>query len=391
MKRKICVVTGSRAEYGVLYHTLKHIDESKDLELLLVATGMHLSKEFGYTVDEIIKDDFLISDRIEILMSSDTTVGIGKSIGIGVIGFTDCLKRLSPDIMLIVGDRYEIFAAATAAMSINLPIAHISGGEITEFAIDEQIRHAITKMSHIHFVALEENAERVKQMGEEAWRVHVVGGPWVDNIKHMKKISKNNLKKILKINFSHPTILVTYHPVTLQASETGLHIKNLLDALAMIDAEIIFTYPNADAGGGIIISAIETFVKSCPKAKAFKSLGSLLYLNLLSHVDLVVGNSSSGVVETQIFKLPVVNIGERQKGRLVTENIICTNTEKTSISKGIRNGLSKEFKREISNMENPYHQGGAAEKIVTVLSSIDLGPGLLRKKFIFREVYNEEN
>lgn len=391
MKRKICVVTGSRAEYGVLYHTLKRIDESKDLELLLVATGMHLSKEFGYTVDEIIKDGFLPTDRIEMLMSSNTTVGIGKSIGIGVIGFTDCLKRIDPDIMLIVGDRYEIFAAAIAAMAINLPIAHISGGEITEFAIDEQIRHAITKMSHVHFVALEENAERVKQMGEEDWRVHVVGGPWVDNIKYMEKISKDNLKKILKVKFSHPTILVTYHPVTLQASKTDLHIKNLLDALAVVDAEIIFTYPNADAGGGIIISAIEKFTKSYPKAKAFKSLGSSLYLNLLSHVDLVVGNSSSGVVETQSFKLPVVNIGERQKGRLVTENIICTNTEKTSISKGIRKGLSKEFKREISNMKNPYRQGGAAEKIVTVLSSIDLGPKLLRKKFMLRKKYNEKN
>ena len=391
MKRKICVVTGSRAEYGVLHLTLKHIDESKDLELLLVATGMHLSKEFGYTVDEIIKDGFLPTDRIEMLMSSDTTVGIGKSIGIGVVGFTDCLKRIDPDIMLIVGDRYEIFAAAIAAMAINLPIAHISGGEITEFAIDEQIRHAITKMSHVHFVALEENAERVKQMGEEAWRVHVVGGPWVDNIKYMKKISKDKLKKLLNVNLSHPTILVTYHPVTLQVAETGLHIKNLLDALSEVEAEIIFTYPNADAGGGIIISAIEAFVKSCPKAKAFKSLGSLLYLNLLSHVDLVVGNSSSGVVETQSFKLPVVNIGSRQKGRLITENIICTNTEKTSISKGIRNGLSKEFRKEISGMQNPYNQGGAAEKIVTVLSSIDLGPKLLRKKFMLRKKYNEKN
>jgi len=391
MKKRICVVTGSRAEYGVLYHTLQRIDESKDLELLLVVTGMHLSKEFGYTLSEIIKDGFLPTDCIEMLMSSDTTVGIGKSIGIGVIGFTDCLKRIEPDIMLIVGDRYEIFAASIAAMAVNLPIAHISGGEITEFAIDEQIRHAITKMSHIHLVAIEENAERVKQMGEEDWRVHVVGGPWVDNIKHMERINEDNLKKILKVNFSYPTILVTYHPVTLQASETDSHIKNLLEALVAIDAEIIFTYPNADASGGIIISEIEKFIESHPKAKAFKSLGSSLYLNVLSHVDLVVGNSSSGVVETQSFKVPVVNIGNRQKGRLMTENIICTNEDKMSILKGVKTGLSEEFKRGISNMKNPYHQGGAAEKIVRVLSSIEFGPKLLRKKFMLRKKCNEKN
>jgi len=382
MKKKICVVTGSRAEYGILFHTLKRIEESKDLELQLVVTGMHLSKEFGYTVDEIIKAGFPIAERIEMLLSSDSTVGIGKSVGLGVIGFTDCLKKLKPDIMLIVGDRYEIFAAAIAAMTVNVPIAHISGGEITEGAVDEQIRHAITKLSHVHFVTNQENAQRVKQMGEEPWRVQTVGGCWVDNIINMEKMTKESITEKLGIKFLRPLILVTYHSVTLEVEKTGEYIKNLLDAFSQIGGEIIFTYPNADSGGRVIISAIDKFIKKYSKARAFKSLGSVLYLNLLSYVDLVVGNSSSGVVETQSFKVPVVNIGNRQKGRLITENIICSTESKDSILAAIKKGLSPEFKKSISDMKDPYDKGGAAENIVKALSELKLGPKLLNKKFI---------
>lgn len=385
MKKKICVVTGSRADYGVLYHILKRIEAFRDLELLLVVTGMHLSKDYGYTINEIIKDGFSVTARVKMLMSTVDTVDMGNSIGLGITGFIDCLKKLKPDIMLIVGDRYEIFAAAIAAMAINLPIAHVSGGEITEGAIDEQMRHAITKMSHIHFTAIEENARRVIQMGEEPWRVHIVGGPWTDSINNMKRISKNELKEILGLHFDYPTILVTYHSVTLELGNTRFYIRNLLEALDEIDAEIIFTYPNADAGGQIIISSIKKFIKSHPKAKIFKSLGSALYLNLLSHVDLVVGNSSSGVVETQSFKLPVVNIGTRQRGRLVTENIICVSEQKKAILKGIKKGLSKRFRKNIANMKNPYHRDGAARNIVRVLSGIKMGPALLQKKFISSE------
>ena len=387
-KRKVCVVTGSRSEYGGLCQTLRGIKESKHLELLLVVTGTHLSKDFGYTIDEIIKDGFSITERLEMLGTSDSNTDVGKSIGAGVIGFTDCLKRLKPDIMLILGDRYEIFAAAIAAMVMNVPIAHICGGEITIGVIDEQIRHAITKMSHLHFVALQENAKIVEQMGEESWRIHVVGVPWVDYKNNMERISKKSLKKILGVNFSYPTILVTYHPVTLQLAKTGLHIKTLLGALGELDAEIIFTYPNADASGRMIISAIEKFVKTHPRSKAFKSLGSTLYLNLLSYVDLVVGNSSSGVVETQMFKLPAVNIGDRQEGRLITENIICTVPQKQAILKSIRKGLGNEFKRDIDTMNNPYGRVGRAKYIVKVLSEIDLGLTLLRKRFVSIECNN---
>ncbi len=382
MKKRICVVTGSRAEYGVLYHTIKGIKASRDLELQLVVTGMHLSKEFGYTVQEIENDGFAIADRVDNLLSADSSIGIAKSVGLGILGFTDCFRRLDPDILLIVGDRFEIFAAASAAMPMNIPIAHISGGELTAGAIDEQIRHAITKMSHLHFVAVEENAARVRQMGEEPWRIHTVGGPWVDNIRTIKKLSRKALRKSLGICLTGPTILVTYHPETLQSVKTSSHIRNLLDALDRFDAEIIFTYPNADTGGRVIISAIEGFTASRRNAKAFKSLGSLRYLSLLSHVDLLVGNSSSGMVETQSFKLPTVNIGKRQEGRLVTENIICTGRSCNAIAAAIEKGLSSSFRRSIAGMVNPYGRDGAAKNIVRVLTEVRLGSRLLKKRFI---------
>lgn len=276
MKRKICVVTGSRAEYGLLYHTLRQIEASKNLELMLVVTGTHLSPEFGYTVNEIVKDGFKIIDRIELLMSSDSQVGIGKSIGLGIIGFVDCFKRLNPDIILVLGDRFEIFAAVTAAMALNFPVAHISGGDVTEGAIDEQIRHAITKMSHIHFVSLDRHAERVRRMGEEPWRIHIVGEPGIDNIRYMHKLPITRLEKFLGFSLTPPTLLVTFHPVTLQSKETSNQIKNLLTALDKIDSMIIFTYPNADAGGRIIINAIEGFLKSHTNAKHL-NLSEVIY------------------------------------------------------------------------------------------------------------------
>lgn len=383
-KRKVCVVTSSRSEYAGLRQTLEEIKNSKYLELLLVVTGAHLSKDFGYTVREIIKGGFSVARRVKMLGVSDTKVGIGRSVGTGIMRFVDCLKILKPDIMLLLGDRYEIFAAAVAAMIMNVPIAHICGGELTAAAIDEQMRHAITKMSHVHFVALPENAKIVKQMGEESWRIHVVGTPWVDYKNNMEKISRKRLRKILglKLSSPFPSIFVTYHPVTLRVAETSSHIKSLLDALDEVDAEIIFSYPNADTSGRTIISAIENFVKTHPHSKVFKSLGSTLYLNLLSHLDLVVGNSSSGVVETQMFELPVVNIGDRQEGRLMTENIICSLPEKQMILKSIKKGLSKEFKESIRGMKNPYDRGGMAKIIVNVLSELNLGLYLLKKKFV---------
>ena len=382
MKRKVCVITGSRAEYGVLYHTIQKIALSHELELQLVVTGMHLASAFGNTVHEIEADGFPIADRVEMLIASDSKAAIGKSVGLGVIGFVDCFKNLNPDIVLLVADRFEMFAAATAAMMMNLPIAHISGGEISEGLIDEQIRHAITKMSHLHFVAIEENAARVKQMGEEPWRVKIVGGPWMDNFKEFTPYSREEIKAKLGVELSSPTILVTYHPVTLEQEKVDENIEALFDALKLVKGEIIFTYPNADTGGGKIIKAIELFQIGRPHVKAFRSLGRQMYFSLLKQVDIMVGNSSSGILEALPFQLPVVNIGNRQKGRFTTGNIISVTDDKEDIYNAIQRGLSEDFKLNIKGMSNPYDQGDTAGSIVEILKTVDLGPRLLSKSFV---------
>lgn len=384
MKRKICVITGSRAEYGLLRPLLVKLKADKSIEMQLIVTGMHLSPEFGYTVNDIVSDKFKISEQIEMLLSTDSSVGMGKSIGLGVIGFVDSYKRLNPDIILVVGDRFEIFAAVIAASSMNIPIVHFSGGDITEGAIDNQVRHAITKLSHIHFVGVSTSARRIKQMGEEPWRVHVVGEFCVDNIKNRYKISKREIEKELGIDISsRPLILVTYHPVTLQPEQTRIQIANLLEVLGQYkDFSIIFTYPNADSGGRLIISEINKFLAANTNAKAFKSVGTKLYLTLLSYADLCVGNSSSGLVEAPSFELPVLNIGNRQKGRLIPRNVICVNGEKKSIGEGIKKGLSKRFKRNLAGMKNPYDKGNAVNNVLKVLHNLKSTPELLNKIFI---------
>ena len=382
MKRKICVVTGSRAEYGVLYHTIEKIVASNDLELQLVVTGMHLSTAFGCTVSEIEADGFPIADRVEMLIASDSNTATGKSVGLGVIGFVDCFKRLSPDIVLLIADRFEMFAAATAAMMMNLPIAHISGGEVSEGLIDEQIRHAITKMSHLHFVAIEENAARVKQMGEEPWRVKIVGGPWMDNFKKFVPYTRQEIQDKLSVELSLPTLLVTYHPVTLEQDKLDDHIKALLGALNPFKGGIIFTYPNADAGGEKIIRAIESFRTGRPHVKAYKSLGRQMFFSLLKQVNMLVGNSSSGILEALPFQLPVVNIGNRQKGRFATGNIISVAEDKEAIHNAIEQGLSEAFKAHIKGIKNPYDKGDAAGNIVEALTTVELGPKILSKSFV---------
>jgi len=384
--KRICAITGSRAEYGLMRSTLMEIKHAENLELMLVVTGSHLSKEFGHTIDEIVKDDFHVSQTVEMLLSSDTTSSIGKSLGLGILGFVDCLSQLSPDIIFIVGDRYEIYAAAIAAMVMNVPIAHASGGEITEGAIDEQIRHAITKMSHIHFTTENRNSNIILQMGEEPWRVHTVGGLWVDDLLNLKKKSRNELQEILGINLISPVVLVTYHPETLNVDMTEAQIDNLLNALKEIDGVIIFTYPNADASGRIIISKINEFLIDYPKAKAFKSLGRLLYFSLLNYCELMVGNSSSGMVETQNYKIPVVNIGNRQVGRRLTENIISISNNSELLLDSIKKGLSVKFRHQIRNMINPYAKQGAGKAIVKVLSELPSKKKLLNKKFVINNI-----
>lgn len=384
MKTKICVVTGSRAEYGLLKPLLTALKMDRSFELHLAVTGMHLSHEFGYTVSEIIHDGFSVADRVEMLLSVDTPAGIGKSIGIGVIGFVDCYKKLQPDMILVAGDRFEIFAAVIAASVMNLPITHFSGGDITEGAIDNQIRHAITKLSHVHFVGVETSAQRVKQMGEEPWRVNVVGELCLDNVKNLIKMTKDEFEKEFGIKLSErPLIVVTYHPVTLQPEQTKIEFKNLLEVLdSYKNATIIFTYPNADSGGRFIIASIRKFLLAHPNAKAFRSLGVNLYLNLLLHANLCVGNSSSGLVEAPSFCLPVVNIGDRQTGRLLAKNVICAPGDKQSIRAAIQKALNSKFRKSLLGMKNPYEKGSAVRNTIRALNKLRPRQELLNKKFI---------
>ncbi|ADD01787.1 UDP-N-acetyl-D-glucosamine 2-epimerase, UDP-hydrolysing [Thermoanaerobacter italicus Ab9] len=383
--KKIAVVTGTRAEYGLLYWTMKEIENDPELELQLIVTGMHLSPEFGLTVQEIEKDGFKIDEKIEILLSSDTGQGVAKAIGLGVIGFTQAFVRLNPDILMILGDRFEIFAAATAAMAMNIPIAHIGGGESTEGAIDEQIRHAITRMAHIHFTSCDYYAKRIKKMGEEEWRIFNVGAPGLENIKRLKLLNREEVEKLLNVDLSETTLLVTYHPVTLEMQTLKEQMDNLLGALMQTGYQIIFTYPNSDSGGRYIIKRINEFIKNYNKAKAFVNLGQQKYLSLLQYVNAMVGNSSSGIIEAPSFKLPVVNIGDRQKGRLRAENIIDVGYSKEEILNGINKALQdEEFRAKLEDIKNPYGDGDTSKKIIKILKEINTKQeNFLKKKLTY--------
>jgi len=387
-KRKICVVTGTRAEYGLLRRLIGRIDNSDVLSLQLIVTGSHLSPEFGYTIQELIDDGFPISRKIEMLLSSDTPVGITKSFGLGVLSFSEALSELKPDLMLILGDRYEIFSAASAAMFSRIPIAHLHGGEVTEGAIDEAIRHSITKMSHLHFVATSNYRRRVIQLGENPDNVFCVGGLGVDNILSLDILPRHILESDLGFRFLPRNILVTFHPVTLDDDSAGIfQLNQLFSALErLVDTGIIFTLPNSDAGGRSFITHIKHFCDRNPSAAWYTSLGQLRYFSCVSYVDCVVGNSSSGLLEVPSFKTPTVNIGSRQEGRLKSLSVIDCPPESNSIHESIALALSSEFQSQSSCSANPYGDGGAVESILSILESFSL-ENLLQKKF-FDIVHN---
>ena len=378
---KICVVTGSRAEYGLLRLLIDKIEKSDNLQLILIVTGMHLSPEFGLTINDIENDGYVISDKVEMLLSSDTPSSIGKSIGLGLIGFSDKLNHHKPDLLIVLGDRYEIFAAAISALLSCIPIAHIHGGESTEAAIDESIRHSITKMSNFHFVAAKKYADRVIQLGENPKNVFNVGGLGIDAIKNIKILSKSKLQKLLNFEFGIKNLIITFHPVTLEFDASKNYMKELLDALYELnDIHLIFTMPNADTNGRIIMSMIENFCKERKNAKCFKSLGQLKYLSCLNYVDGVVGNSSSGLIEAPAFKKATVNIGDRQNGRLKAKSIIDCKNDKNSIIFAIKKIYTKEFKKELKKVINPYGNGGASDQILKKISEIKL-VNILKKEF----------
>jgi UDP-hydrolysing UDP-N-acetyl-D-glucosamine 2-epimerase len=365
-KRKICVVTGSRAEYGLFYPILIKIQESNKLELQLISTSSHHSTEYGLTYKQIENDGFTIDDKINNLFPSDSNSSIVKSTAKATSLLSDSFDRLQPDVVLLLGDRYETHAAATTAMLMNIPIAHIHGGEVTEGAVDEQIRHSITKMSYLHFCSTETYRQRVIQMGEDPARVFYSGAPGIDNIKNLKLLTKNKLEKELNWKLTSKSALFTYHPVTLEESDVEIDLEVILSILETFSFNILFTYANADSGGKVINQKIEEFCKIQPaRYKVVKSLGQIKYLSAMKYVDLLVGNTSSGIIEAASFKKPVVNIGDRQKGRLRGENVIDCNLN--SLQDSIKLALSSSFRNKIKNLNNIYGTGAAADIILDKL------------------------
>lgn len=379
--RRICVVTGTRAEYGLLRWVIDEIEKSKKLELILLVTGMHLSPEFGLTIDNIKKDGYKVTDKVEMLLSSDSPSAISKSIGLGLIGFSDKYNLYKPDLLILLGDRFEILSAAIAALISCIPIAHIHGGESTEGAIDESIRHSITKMSHLHFVAAESYKKRVIQLGESPEYVFNVGGLGIDNINKLKLLNKNDLQELLDFKFGSKSLIITFHPETLEKNTSGDQMKELLGALnSFVDINLIFTMPNSDADSRIIIKMIEDFCKKRSNSKFFSSLGQVNYLSCLKHVDGVVGNSSSGLIEAPSFKKGTINIGDRQKGRLKANSIIDCAAKKSEIISAIKKIYSTDFQINLKKTNNPYGNGGASKEIIKIITKVNLD-NVIKKRF----------
>ena len=379
--KKICVITGSRAEYGLLRKLIKILDVSELFQLQLIVTGSHLSKKFGETINEVEGDGFKINSKIDINLVSDTPIGISKSTSIGLSGFAGEFELLNPDMILVLGDRFEILSAVIAAMFARIPIAHIHGGELTEGAIDDAIRHSITKFSHLHFVGNEVYRKRVIQLGEKPERVFNVGGLGVDAINDINLIPKNKLEKDLNIKFLKKNLLITFHPVTLEDGSSLKQISELLDALSNLqNTSLIFTMPNADGDNQVIFEKIEDYVSSNKNAYVFISLGQVRYLSCLAQVDAIVGNSSSGLHEAPSFRKATINIGDRQKGRIQSKSVINCKPLSQDIQKAIKDSYSQEFKEHLLNVQNPYGDGGAAKRIVETISNVDLS-SLIHKEF----------
>ena len=389
MNKKICVVTGTRADYGLLLPVMLAIKNSKVLDLQLVVTGAHLSTEFGSTYREILQDGFRIDRKLEMLVSSDTAVAVSKSVGLAIIGFADALDDLRPDILLLLGDRYELLAAASAATIANIPIAHLHGGETTEGAFDEAIRHSITKMAHLHFVTALPHRNRVIQLGEQPDKVFCVGAPGIDNIKQMPLLDLEGLEDFLKCKLGYFSCLITFHPVTLEDSTAEIQMQQLLAALDKAKPScLIFTMPNADTDGRVLFRQIRDYANNRKYARVYTSLGQKRYLSCLAHVSVVIGNSSSGLIEAPSFKVPTINIGDRQKGRLRATSVVDCTPNIADILNAITISQSPEFQGKLELTINPYGEGNASAQIVEVLEEIQF-EGILKKKFYDLPPYND--
>ncbi len=381
--KKICIATGTRAEYGLLKLIIDKVYHSVDMELQLVVTGMHLSTEFGLTYREIEEDGYPIISKIEMLLSSDTAVGITKSMGLALIGFADFFEKYHPDIIIILGDRYEMLAVASAAMIARIPIAHIHGGELTEGLIDEAIRHSITKMSHLHFTSTQEYKSRVIQMGEQPCNVYNVGSLGVESIKALTLIDKKCLEESLHFTFDRPTAMVTYHPVTLEHLTAKRQFGNILSVLdEHKELKVIFTKANSDTYGRIINQMIDSFVRAnSERCIAFTSMGQLRYLSALQFCDVVIGNSSSGIIEVPSFQIPTIDIGDRQRGRVCAESVVHCGNEIEDINAALKKVLMSDFRESIKGQRNPYEGERTSRKILDVIM-MELEKGIeMKKKF----------
>jgi UDP-hydrolysing UDP-N-acetyl-D-glucosamine 2-epimerase len=378
MIRKIAVLTTSRADYSHLYWPLRDLAAHPEVDLRIVVLGSHLSPEFGWTVREIEKDGFRIDARIECLLSSDTDVGMAKTIGVATLSLADTLGQMRPDLLLLVADRYELLAPASVALALRIPIAHIEGGEISAGAIDDAVRNAITKMSHIHFTGTESARLRVIAMGEEEWRVHRSGAPSLDHLRRQTLFTREQLESRLQLDLGQPTTLLAYHPVTL-LRDTTEEADALFAALESLPEQILFCYPNVDAGSRALIERTRSFLSGGRAGRLFVNLDSLTYWSLLRQVDLLLGNSSSGIMETPSFALPTVNVGLRQEGRERARNVLDASADGPSILEKVRIARSEEFRRSLAGMGNPYGDGHASDRIVQVLTTVPLSPELLIK------------
>lgn len=382
--RKICFVTGSRADFGLIIWPMRAIRETPGLRLQLIATGMHLSPEFGYTIDNIRAEGFDVDESVETLLSSDSGVGVAKSVGLGVIGFADAFARLKPDLVVVLGDRYETFAAAQAAMFMRLPMAHLFGGDVTEGAIDEAIRHAITKMSHLHFATNADSARRLTRLGEDPARVFTVGSPGIDSIKRLELMDRETIGREVGMKLGQRNVLVTFHPVTVEMDRSVGALDELFASLAALDPEfsLFFTLANADAEGRALNERIKAFVASRANAIAVASLGQLRYISLMNQADVVVGNSSSGIYEAPSLNVPTVDIGDRQKGRERAASVFHAAPDRTSISKAIADALARGRQPTVS----PYGDGETSRRVADKIASIPDFNALLKKGFYEGEV-----
>jgi len=379
MKRKIAVITTSRADYSHLYWVLRDLHEHPDLDMRLVVTGAHPADGFGQAAAEIERDGFTIDERVECLLDSDSDVGMAKTIGVATLGLADVLGRLRPDLLLLIADRYEMLAPASVALALRIPVAHIEGGEISEGAIDDAVRNALTKLSHLHFTATETAARRVVAMGEEPWRVLRAGAPSLDHLRRSRLLSRDELHDELGVAVGGDSILVAYHPVTI-ARDTLHETDELFAALERLEQPIVFCFPNADAGSRELAGRARAFCETRAGAKLFVNLNPVTYWSLLRSVGLMLGNSSSGIMETPALELPTVNVGVRQEGRERARNILDVSAGRESILAAVMRGLTPGFRDSLAGMANPYGDGHAAERIVATLAGAPGEARLLRKR-----------